>query len=74
MKYPKLEVLKYVFNRPTVDGAFSEVVKSYIRYKKEEGSTDPLGELEREIVVIVNDLEAERKQKEESPLRVETAN
>ena len=72
MLHPKLEIMKYVFNRPEMSGAFGEVVRAYINYKITKGSSDPLGEVEGEVLLAIKDLEAERKNKQEPPLRVKT--
>lgn len=72
MKFPKLEMVKHIFNRPTIDGAFGEVVQAYINYKKDLGKADPVGEVEQEVLLSIKDLESERKEKKEPPLRVKT--
>lgn len=74
MSFPKLEILKHVFNRPTIDGVFGEIVKMYINWKKAEGKADPIGEVEGEVLLSIKDLEKERKDKGEDQLRVKTAN
>lgn len=72
MLQPKLEIMKHVFNRPEMSGAFGEMVRAYINHKVERGVDDPLGQVEGEVVLAIKDLEAERKEKQEPPLRVKT--
>jgi hypothetical protein len=69
MKFPKLEMMKYLFGRPEPSGAFGEAVKEYARFKVDKGGADPLGELESEVVLSIKDLEAERKDMGKPPIR-----
>lgn len=72
MKFPKLEMLKYVFNRPEYSGAIGEALKGYVAYKIDKGVSDPLGEVESEVLLTFKDIEAERKEHKLPPLRVKT--
>ena len=57
MEHPKLEMLCYLYNRPTVGQAFAECVTEMIRYMGDDDKA-----VEQIVALCRRDLRAERAQ------------
>lgn len=72
MKFPRLELLKYLYGRPTTGDAFTECLKEVIKAKKAEKCAHPREEIARSVESVLKDdekIEAEaikKKEKEEA--------
>jgi len=63
MKFPKLEILGYIYNRPSAEQTFREVVKNYQRYEEDRQPDETSARLKVEQVVATAFKEHDREKK-----------
>jgi hypothetical protein len=60
LNHPKLELIKYIFSRPTVTQAFGEVVVAVIKYLEDTKDDNPKQTVEQVVIGSIKEYMAEK--------------